>query len=314
MEVEYPQDGAVISDFICGAFISGRAHAGRSGFDVAIVLDTSRSTIDPSGADVDGDGVVGTTAPDRGAAIFHAANSDPDDSILAAEVAAARELLGQLDPGITRVSLVAFSGDPRGLPGATPEPAATVLEPLTSDFPRIEAALEELRRQVPRGATHMAAGLDRARIALAEPSGGSSDAEREKVVFFFTDGQPTLPHGPGLEAANILEVLDAVGRAERAGLRIHSFAIGAEALEGPLAVVEMARQTGGYFVPVRRPGDLIHADRHGAVVIRPEHTHQLPEAVDEVKRRETPILEAARAEGFDLATLLQLWSDKDDVH
>lgn len=62
------------------------------------------------------------------------------------------------------------------------------------------------------------------------------------------------------------------------------------------------------------PGDLIHADRHGAVVIRPEHTHLLPEAIDEVKRRETPILEAARAEGFDLATLLQLWSDKDDVH
>jgi len=50
------------------------------------------------------------------------------------------------------------------------------------------------------------------------------------------------------------------------------------------------------------------------VVIRPEHTHLLPEAVDEVKRRETPILEAARTEGFDLATLLQLWSDKDDVH
>ena len=62
------------------------------------------------------------------------------------------------------------------------------------------------------------------------------------------------------------------------------------------------------------PGDLIHADRHGAVVIRPEHTHLLPEAIDEVKRRETPILEAARAEGFDLATLLQLWSDTDDVH
>ena len=62
------------------------------------------------------------------------------------------------------------------------------------------------------------------------------------------------------------------------------------------------------------PGDLIHADRHGAVVIRPEHAHLLPEAVSEVMRREAPILEAARTEGFDLATLLQVWSDKDDVH
>ena len=56
------------------------------------------------------------------------------------------------------------------------------------------------------------------------------------------------------------------------------------------------------------------ADRHGAVVIRPEHTQQLPQAIDDVMRNEAPILEAARAEGFDLATLLQLWSDKDDVH
>jgi regulator of RNase E activity RraA len=62
------------------------------------------------------------------------------------------------------------------------------------------------------------------------------------------------------------------------------------------------------------PGDLIHADRHGAVVIRPEHTQQLPQAIDDVKRNEAPILEAARAEGFDLPTLLQVWSDKDDVH
>jgi regulator of RNase E activity RraA len=62
------------------------------------------------------------------------------------------------------------------------------------------------------------------------------------------------------------------------------------------------------------PGDLIHADRHGAVVIQPEHTDLLPDAVSEVMRREAPILEAARTEGFDLATLLQVWSDKDDVH
>ena len=61
------------------------------------------------------------------------------------------------------------------------------------------------------------------------------------------------------------------------------------------------------------PGDLIHADRHGGVVIRPEHTQQLPEAIDDVKRRETPILQAARSEGFDLPTLLRLWSNKDDV-
>jgi hypothetical protein len=78
-------------------------------------------------------------------------------------------------------------------------------------------------------------------------------------VFFFTDGQPTLPHGPGSEADNVRSVLLAADRAHRAGIRIHSFAIGADALEGPLAVVELARRTNGYFTPIRRPGDLVHA-------------------------------------------------------
>ena len=40
-------------------------------------------------------------------------------------------------------------------------------------------------------------------------------------------------------------------------VKIHSFAIGPEALDGPVAVVEMAARTGGYFTPVRRPGDLV---------------------------------------------------------
>jgi hypothetical protein len=52
-------------------------------------------------------------------------------------------------------------------------------------------------------------------------------------------------------------VLRAADLADRAGVRVHSFAIGPEALEGPVAVVEMARRTGGYFTPVRHPGDLV---------------------------------------------------------
>jgi hypothetical protein len=39
-------------------------------------------------------------------------NSDPGDSILAAEIAAARELLHDLHPERTRVGIVAFSGTP----------------------------------------------------------------------------------------------------------------------------------------------------------------------------------------------------------
>ena len=54
-------------------------------------------------------------------------------------------------------------------------------------------------------------------------------------------------------------------------------------------------------------GDVVHADRHGAVVV-PEHAvARLPEAIAEVQAREARVLEIARAEGpVDLAALRAL--------
>jgi len=62
------------------------------------------------------------------------------------------------------------------------------------------------------------------------------------------------------------------------------------------------------------PGDLLHADRHGAVVIDPALLPDLPRAIDLVARREAPILRAARAPGFNVETLLQAWGEAEDVH
>jgi hypothetical protein len=76
-------------------------------------------------------------------------------------------------------------------------------------------------------------------------------------MLFFTDGQPTLPYGPAAESDNTKAVLRAATRAHKAGIRIHSFAIGPEALAGPIATVELANLTNGYFTPVRHPGDLV---------------------------------------------------------
>ena len=60
-----------------------------------------------------------------------------------------------------------------------------------------------------------------------------------------------------MEADNIRAVLRAANRAQRGGVRIHSFAIGPDALAGPIATVEMASRTEGYFTPVRHPADLV---------------------------------------------------------
>jgi len=268
LQVEFPENGARISDSVCGAFISGRAiahHGELRRFDVVLVIDTSRSTIDPTGADINGNGTVGRPRLGKIGSIFDVGSTDPGDSILAAEVAAARQLLRGLDPRSTRVAVVQFAGEPPGSGGGVfsrpPKRPAVTLEPLGSDYSRVEMALGNILLGDPAGSTHIAAGVDQATIELLGLRGALStpDADSEKVVFFFTDGQPTLPYGPGFEADNVRAVLRAANRANRGRIRIHSFAIGPDALEGPIATIEMASRTNGYFTPVRHPGDLMDA-------------------------------------------------------
>jgi regulator of RNase E activity RraA len=62
------------------------------------------------------------------------------------------------------------------------------------------------------------------------------------------------------------------------------------------------------------PGDLIHADRHGAVIIPPGMAKDLPQAIDLGQRQEAPILKAARAPGFNVDKLVAAWGEADDIH
>ncbi len=266
VEIDVPSNGAVVGEAPCGLYVAGRALALQGAlrhFDVVIVIDTSRSTIDPTGADINGNGTIGKPYLGRVGSIFDVGSTDPGDSILAAEVAAARQIVRGLDPRTTRLGLVTFAGEPPGgsggiFGGRPPLPAVT-LEPLTTEYSRIERALDHVLAREPEGSTHMAAGVDQATIELLGLRGGQSrpNPNSEKLVLFFTDGQPTLPYGPGFEADNVRAVLRAASRAARAEIRIHSFAIGPDALDGPVATVEMASRTDGYFTPVRHPGDLV---------------------------------------------------------
>jgi hypothetical protein len=265
VEIDVPSNGSVVGEAPCGLYVAGRALALQGEmrqFDVMIVIDTSHSTIDPTGADINGNGTIGTPHLGSVGSMFNLGSTDPGDSILAAEVAAARQVVRGLDPRTTRLGLVTFAGDLPGqgglLGGRQPMPAIT-LEALTNDYARIERALDFVVAREPEGATHMAAGVDQATIELVGLRGSQSraNAKSEKLVLFFTDGQPTLPYGSGFEADNVRAVLRAASRAARAGIRIHSFAIGPDALDGPIATVEMASRTDGYFTPVRHPGDLV---------------------------------------------------------
>ncbi|PVE20735.1 acyl transferase [Microvirga sp. KLBC 81] len=63
-----------------------------------------------------------------------------------------------------------------------------------------------------------------------------------------------------------------------------------------------------------RPNDLLHADRHGAVIIDPQIARELPRAIDLVTRKEAPILKAARSPGFTVEKLIAAWGGAEDIH
>src|SRR5436305_174070 len=63
-----------------------------------------------------------------------------------------------------------------------------------------------------------------------------------------------------------------------------------------------------------RSGDLIHADRHGAVVIPLDLAAELPDAAELCGRRETPILEIARSSSFTLEKLKEALARSAEIH
>ena len=56
------------------------------------------------------------------------------------------------------------------------------------------------------------------------------------------------------------------------------------------------------------PGDLVHADRHGAVVIPPDVLPGLAEGIRRLLATERLILEPARRDGFDFAAFEAAWT------
>jgi Mg-chelatase subunit ChlD len=226
-----------------------------------LVLDVSDSTRAPSGADVNGNGVVGAHRGGGVGSLLGLGNTDAGDSILAAEVAAARRLIERLDPRSTRVALVTFSGEQPTegilILGNRMQPASTEV-PLTGEYREIQRGLDRILERGPYGMTHMAAGVDQATVELLGLRGAFSqrDPESDKVVLFLTDGQPTMPYA-GDPYGNTRAVLRAADRARKAGIRFYTFGIGEDALAGPLGIVRLADITGGTFTPVRDPASII---------------------------------------------------------
>ncbi|MCH7768195.1 MAG: VWA domain-containing protein [Nitrospinae bacterium] len=276
VSINDPRDGETISEPRDVIFVGGHAYARGEeapAFDIAILIDTSGSTSKSSGVDVNGNGIVGLTSrPTAVISVFGVrieATADPGDSILAAEVLAARKLISQLNPRTTRVALVSFAGD--YLPGtgkggnrtylanpATPD--AYLEQPLTNNFRLARVALGQVERGGPYGGTNIAEGI---RVAIKELTGlsGSGSVPRRdahKVILLLTDGFPTFPVGSHrMDPGDVKLAVEAAEVAGRFGIRAHTFALGREALSEPFTVKEVARVTGGRFTPVPDPADII---------------------------------------------------------
>jgi len=229
--------------------LAGQAGVGADGrHDVVVCIDVSASTAMASGVDVDEDGELGRasrTHPSRDPlrrANPRRLSSDPDDTILAAEIRATARLLEQLDPSRTRVGLLAFSSDAR------------LIAPVGASPAELQAALRRLGRgRMAVGATNMAAALTRAGAALSEalPIAG---AEPQRWVVMLSDGIPTEPAPAARAAAYALEAATALSAQ---GTRIEAFALGPEPTEDSRVYADLAQASGGRLVSLETPGDIV---------------------------------------------------------
>ncbi len=78
-------------------------------------------------------------------------------------------------------------------------------------------------------------------------------------------------------------------------------------------IVEVGVEVNIFGLKVRH-NDLIHADRHGAVVIPAGAALKLPHAIEVMVKREKLILEAARQPGFSVEAIRKAMEEGDEIH
>jgi regulator of RNase E activity RraA len=116
--------------------------------------------------------------------------------------------------------------------------------------------------------------------------------------------------------SNVHKTLGCVGTVTRGGVRdleemrrigFHAHASAVLVSHAYVRVVDFGQpvQIGRLNV---RPGDLIHADRHGVLVVPVEIARELPRVAAEIERLEREIIECCRAPGFTPRKLADVWN------
>lgn len=249
--LDAPGEDLRIRDSLPLVAVAGRAGAQREGrLEVVLLLDVSDSTLLPSGADVDGDGVaeaIGCFSPPGPPPAAGWLPPEPacpgwGDTTRAAETTAARRLVETLHPELTRVGLVSFRG------------SATARASLGSSRVALYRALDDLLAETKsrgHGTNFGAAIVAALELLAAEPA---PEQPVQRVILLLSDGQPTLP---GFAGKPQREARKAALRAKAESVRIDTIALGAQQSKELRVYSAIASITGGRFTRVEHPGSIV---------------------------------------------------------
>jgi Mg-chelatase subunit ChlD len=268
VQILSPKEGSSITQQQNSILISGKvaSQAARSeNVDIMFIIDISGSTSQYAGVDFGDFGQLPDSSSSsgfgwpqitiRGFGLGRLPISNLRNSILAAEVGAARRLLVQLNSQATRVGIITFSE------------GARVLQPLTRDFDHVRRVLDSVLAAGPNGGTNMVEGI---RTGISELMGFGSSEKRPEAVkaeFLLTDGFPTLPIGRGRVTPEDTDLaINAARLAGKAGIKVHVFALGEEALSYTRAAMGIAHESGGTYTPVSRAADVLAVVENISVV------------------------------------------------
>ncbi len=221
--------------------------------DVVIAIDRSRSTLNPTGLDIDGDGTIGE--------FQRSEYTDRGDSMLAAELAAVQRLIDVARLGGMRFAIVSYSGRKDypledSVTQRVDRRDARLESALTDDLGALEAAVARVGSRGSDGASSFAPAM---RLAVRSLTGDDPAGARRRRVLFLADTPTPVRFAPMERIARDdwrMEV-----EAERAiakGISFHSFGIGdaAQAGSGGHALAQIAGATGGTYRAVPDPRNL----------------------------------------------------------